>query len=381
MIRNDFLPLARPHITDEECKSVSEVIESGYWTTGPKVTEFENAITKYLMVDEALYAVGLISCTAGLHLSLVALGIGKGDEVIVPSWTFAATAQVVEWVGAQVVLCDIDEESLNIDVNKLENLITPRTKAIIPVHMAGYPCEMDAITTFAKRHNLRVIEDAAHAIGTKYNGKKIGNFSDLTVFSFYATKNLAMGEGGMVVSKNKELIEKIRKLSYFGINKEAFKRYEKGGTWFYDIEELGYKYNLDSVHAAIGLVQLKKLDWMNERRREIAEIYKRKLTPIIRFTTDSMNHFHIYHLFPIKIPTEIIKRDDLIIELKRRNIGSSVHFIPLHLHSFYKNRFPVKNFPVANKVFDQILSIPMFPSMTMEDVEYVADNLNEIMRK
>jgi len=381
MIRNDFLPLVRPYISDEEYKGVYEVLKSGNWTTGPKVTEFEDAITKYLRADEALHAVALISCTAGLHLSLVAMGIGKGDEVIVPTWTFAATAHVVGWVGAKVVLCDIDEKSLNVDVKKMEGLITPNTKAIIPVHMVGYPCDMDAIGAIAKKYNLTVIEDAAHAIGTKYHGKKIGNFSDLTVFSFYATKNLAMGEGGLVVSRDKEVIEKIRKLSYFGINKEAFKRYEKNGPWFYDIEELGYKYNLDSIHAAIGLSQLRKLDDMNERRRRIARIYKEKLTSKIRFTVDSEEHYHIYHLFPIKIPTEIIKRDALIIELKKRNIGSSVHFIPLHLHSFYKNRFPKEKFPVANKVFSEILSIPMFPSMTDGDIEYVVNNLNEILDK
>jgi dTDP-4-amino-4,6-dideoxygalactose transaminase len=380
-MRKDFLPLARPFVTEDEISAAIEVLQSGWWTTGPKVTEFENAITSYLKEDVELYAVGLNSCTAGLHLSLLALNIGKDDEVIVPAWTFAATAQVVEWVGAKLVLCDIEEDSLNIDVKKAERLITDKTKAIIPVHIAGYPCNMDALRELSGKYGLAIIEDAAHAIGTKYNGQKIGSFSDLTVFSFYATKNLAMGEGGLVVSKNRELIEKIRKLSYFGINKEAFKRYEKTGNCFYDIEGLGFKYNLDSVHAAIGLMQLKKLDAMNSRRREIARLYREKISPKVNFTKDSSEHFHIYHLFIIKITTDIIKRDDLINELKNRNIGSSVHFRPLHLHSFYRHRFYEGDFPVANKVFSEALSIPMFPSMTDDDVAYVINNLNNILEK
>lgn len=378
MIRNDFLPLSRPHVTADEIEAAVEVLQSGWWTTGPKVTEFEHKVAVYLKHDEPLFSVALNSCTAGLHLSLLALGIGEGDEVIVPTWTFAATSQVVEWVGARLVLCDIEEDNLNIDLKKAEKLITSRTKAIIPVHIAGYPCNMDALKELSEKYGLAIIEDAAHAIGTKYKGKKIGNFSDLTVFSFYATKNLAMGEGGIVVSKDRSLIEKIRKISYFGINKEAFKRYEKAGNWFYDIEETGFKYNLDSVHAAIGLVQLERLDAMNIRRREIAKLYKEGLSDKIRFTEDLDEHFHTYHLFMIKVPVDGIKRNDLIDELKKRNIGASVHFIPLHIHSFYRTRFPDHDFPVANRVFGEILSIPMYPSMTTEDVEYVINNLNSL---
>lgn len=376
--RNEFLPLAKPYITKDEINAASEVIQSGYWTTGPKVTEFETAFTDYLSEDVDLHAVALNSCTAGLHLSLLALGIEKGDEVIVPTWTFAATAQVVEWIGAKLVLCDIDENSLNIDIRLAEKLITHKTKAIIAVHMAGYPCDIDALQTLAQKHNLKVIEDAAHAIGTKYSGKKIGNFSDATVYSFYATKNLAMGEGGAVVSKDVQLIEKIRELSYFNINKEAFKRYNKSGNWFYDIEGIGYKYNLDSMHAAIGLTQLKKLDYMNNKRRQIAKSYKKNLHPNISFTKDNNKHFHTYHLFPIKIPRCSLTRDDLIFKLRDKNIGTSVHFRPIHLHSFYNKRFNKDDFPIANKLYGRILSIPMFPSMEDEDVEYVIKNLNNL---
>ena len=198
-----FIPLARPDIGDEEIELVSETIRSGWLTTGPKVAEFESSLCEYLKYDDELYCVGLNSCTSALFLSLVALGIKEGDEVIVPTWTFAATAQVVDWIGAKVVLCDVEEETLNIDIKKAEALITNRTKAIIPVHIAGYPCDMDGIAQLAKRYDLKIIEDAAHAIGTSYHGKKIGNFSHITCFSFYATKNLAMGEGGSAVSKIK----------------------------------------------------------------------------------------------------------------------------------------------------------------------------------
>ena len=375
-IRKDFLPVSRPHVTEDEISAAISVLRSGWWTTGPKTAEFEKEMAGYLKEDSEIFTAALSSCTAGLHLSLVALGIGAGDEVIVPTMTFAATAQVVDWIGAKPVLCDIEEDTLNIDTAKAELLITKKTRAIIPVHMGGYPCDMAAIGDLGDKHGLKVIEDAAHAIGAKYRGKKIGNFSDLTVFSFYATKNLAMGEGGMAVSKDKSLIDKIRKLSYFGINKEAFRRYEKSGNWIYDIEEKGYKYNLDDLHGAIGLAQVRKLDSMNRRRREIASFYRQRLSPPIRFTKDSDEHFHSYYIFQVKVHG----RDRLITALKERNIGTGVHFIPLHMHSFYKDRFSKESFPVANKVFSEILSIPMFPSMTEEDVDYVVTNLNDLAR-
>jgi len=372
-----FIPLARPDIGDEEVNLVAETIRSGWLTTGPKVEEFESLLSNYLKYDDEIYSVGLNSCTSALFLALIALGIKENDEVIVPTWTFAATAQVVDWIGAKVVLCDIEEDSLNIDIAKVEQLITDKTKAIIPVHIAGYPCDMGAIGNLAKKYNLKIIEDAAHAIGTSYKDKKIGNFSDVTCFSFYATKNLAMGEGGAAVSKDKGLIEKIRKLSYFGINKEAFKRYEKAGRWFYDIEEIGYKANLDSIHAALGIVQLNKLDKMNQRRREIAAYYRENLSDKLIFNKDSAEHFHTYHLFPIRLPKQI-KRDEFIENLKENNIGASVHFIPLHLHTFYKNR-DNRKFEIADKVFESILSIPMCSAMSDIEVKYVVKTINKII--
>jgi perosamine synthetase len=380
MIRKDFLPLARPHIGDEEISAVTHVLRSGFLTTGPKVFEFEHKLADYLKKDDPLYTVALNSCTACLFLALEALGIKPGDEIIIPTWTFAATAQVVEWIGAKPVFCDVESDSLNIDVEKAESVITPRTKGIIPVHFAGYPCDMERIQGLADRYDLKIVEDAAHAIGTRYNGIKIGNFSDVTCFSFYATKNLTMGEGGAAVSKNPKLIEKIRKLSYFGINKEAYQRYTKKGSWFYDVEELGYKCNLDSLHAALGVEQLRKLEQMNKRRRDIAAKYRTGLDARIGFTCDTPNHLHIYHLFPILLPIEIA-RDTFMEHLKVYNIGSSVHFIPLHRHTLYRKCCSSQSFPVADGVFPRIVSIPMYPEMTDPDIGYVIENINAILKE
>lgn len=379
-MRNNFLPLSRPCISSEEILAVTEILRSGHLTTGPEVTEFEDRLARYIGMH--IDAAALTSCTAGLYLSLLAHGIGRGDEVILPTWTFAATGHAVIWTGAKPVLCDIDEQSLNIDVGNLERLITPRAKVILPVHFAGYPCQIQEIAEIAKKHNLIIIEDAAHALGTKYNGKKIGNFGDATVFSFYATKNLTCGEGGMVISRNRKLIHKIRKLSYFGINKLAFNRYSGTGSWYYEIEEIGYKYNMDSIHAAIGLVQLKKLDRMNQRRRHIARLYRDGLDRRIRFTEDNQKHYHTYYIFPILVDKKLIKRNTFVEELKKRKIGASVHFIPLHKHPYYKKNISLDNeFPVADKVYEEIVSIPMFPGMSDSDVSYVIDNINNILKK
>jgi dTDP-4-amino-4,6-dideoxygalactose transaminase len=380
MIRSTFLPLAQPHISDEELAAVAEVVGSGWLTTGPKVHEFEQKFADYLKLDSPIHVTALNSCSSAMFLVLKALGIGPGDEVIIPTWTFAATGQIVEWAGAVPILCDVEGLSLGIDVGKAEKLITPHTKAIIPVHIGGYPCNMSGILKLAEKYSLKTIEDAAHAIGTRYNGIKIGNFSDATCFSFYATKNLAMGEGGAVASKNDQLIKKIEKIAYFGINKDAYKRYKKSGTWRYDIEELGYKCNLDSMHAALGLVQLKKIESLNHRRRSIAKTYKSQLDKSITYTENSDHHYHTFHLFQIILP-EKINRDNFIRQLKKVNIGSSVHFIPLHRHSYFKDRFTDEEFPNANAIYERILSIPMFPSMTNEDVGYVIDNINTMVRR
>ena len=263
---NGFLPLAKPGIGEEEINSVVDVLKSGWLTTGPKVKEFEEDVQRYIGCKKAI---GLTSCTGGLHIALAALGIGPGDEVIVPTYTFAATAHVVAWLGAKPVLVDVEKDTFNIDLNEIEEKITKRTKAIIPVHFAGHSCDIEGILKIAKRHNLFVIEDAAHAIGTEYKGKKIGNFGNATVFSFYVTKTMTTGEGGMVVTNDETLGNKLKKYSYFGVDKDAFNRYSDKGNWYYEIVDLGYKYNMDNIQGAMGVEQLKKLDKFIDKRRDV----------------------------------------------------------------------------------------------------------------
>jgi len=368
-VRDRFLPVSCPTLQADEIDRVVDVLRSGMWTTGPVTTQFEEKLSVYL---DNTPCVGLNSCTAALFLGLLATGVKPGDEVIVPVWTFAATAHVVEWLGAKPILCDIESASLNIDVAKAEVLCNAKTKAIMPVHMAGYPCDMNAIADLAQQRGLIVVEDAAHAIGTKYKEKKIGTLSDVTCFSFYATKNLAMGEGGAVSCPDPDLAERIRALGYFGINKSAFKRYEKAGAWRYDVEALGYKYNLDSMHAAIGLVQLEHLDAANRYRRHLAARYREKLPVGIIPTVNSPEHYHTHHIYPVILP-EGVDRDDFFQNLKKYNIGASVHFMPLHLHSYYAPRYPRGSFPVAEAVFERIITLPMHNSMTEEDVDYVSE--------
>lgn len=375
-----FLPLARPSTTQAELDAAAEVLRSGWWTTGPKVAEFERKFAQYLGQGRQLHAVGLSSCTAAMHLALRALGVGPGDEVIVPTWTFAATALVVEWVGARPVLCDVEEATLNINVRKAADLVTPRTKAIMPVHIAGYPCDMEAIAALAREKRLFVVEDAAHAIGTRVDGRLIGGLSDVTCFSFYATKNLAMGEGGAAVSADPELVERIRHLSYFGIDKKnALERYGRSGTWRYNVAEMGFKDNLDSVRAAIGLVQLARLEAMNARRREIAASYRERLSPKLVLPVYDERHVHSYHLFIARIPQAVISRDEFVERLREQGIGTSVHFIPLHLHTHFASAWDATLFPMATRCFEEVVSLPLFPDMTDDDVDRVVETVNQVV--
>lgn len=383
MSQRDFIPLGRPSVTQAELDAVAEVIRSGWWTTGPAVTRFEQQLAAFIGHDTPVHALGLNSCTSALHLSLMALGIGPGDEVIVPTWTFIATSHVVEWLGATPVLCDVDEGTLNIDVAAAAKLITPKTKAIMPVHIAGWPCDMDAVAELAKAHDLFVVEDAAHAIGTYYNGTHVGTRSDAACFSFYATKNLAMGEGGAVVSHSAELVERMRGLSYFGISKASvMERYGKNGSWRYDVEGLGYKCNLDSMHAALGLVQLERLEAMNHRRREIAAAYRAGLSPKLRFLNDQdPKHTHAYHLFILRVPKDVMDRDEFIAKLREKDVGTSVHFIPLHLHPHFAKLYKPQDLPVASRCFEEVVSLPMYPDLSDNDVTYVIDTVNDLVGK
>lgn len=382
--RADFLLIAKPMIGQEEITAVTDVLKSGWLTTGPKVKEFEQNMQTYTGCKTAI---GLTSCTGGMHIALAALGIGKGDEVIVPAYTFAATAHVVAWLGATPVLVDVEKDTFNIDPKAIEKAITPKTKAIIPVHFAGHACDMDAIMAIAKKNKLAVVEDAAHAVGTDYKGKKIGNFGDITVFSFYATKNMTTGEGGMIVTNNEELGKKLRRFAYFGVDKDAFNRYSNKGTWYYEIVELGFKYNMDNIQGALGVEQLKKLESFIAKRQQLAKVYDELLKGVPHVTRPTAHAYtrHTFHLYPILVDWDAagVSRDAVIAKLRELNVGTSVHFIPLHLHPHYQKQYGYKrgDFPNTESLFDRELSIPLYPGMNEDDVRYVVEALKEALKK
>jgi len=370
------IPFHKAHITDEEINLVVEAIKSGWLTMGPKTIEFEEKFRDYIFQNENEkgYAISCNSCTAALHLALKAIGLKSGDEVIVPTNTFIATAEVVTYFGAKPVLCDIEENTHNIDVSKIENLITEKTKAIIPVHFAGQPCDMDEILNIAKKYNLFVIEDAAHALPSRYKGKMIGTIGDITCFSFYATKTLTTGEGGMATTFNENYAKNMKINRLHGISRDAWDRYTLKGSWYYEVVDNGLKYNTTDINSALGLAQLKKVDWMRKRREEIANMYTSafKGTKVIPPTIKS-NRETSWHLYVIKVNN----RDELHDKLKEEGIGTSVHFIPVHKHPYYKNTFKYKDsdYPVANHVFEKSLSLPIYPDLTKEEVEYIIDKV------
>jgi perosamine synthetase len=370
------IPFHKAHITDEEINLVVETIKSGWLTMGPKTIEFEEKFRDYIFQNENEkgYAVSCNSCTAALHLALKAIGLKSGDEVIVPTNTFIATAEVVTYFGAKPVLCDIEENTHNIDVSKIENLITEKTKAIIPVHFAGQPCDMDEILKIAKKYNLFVIEDAAHALPSRYKGRMIGTIGDITCFSFYATKTLTTGEGGMATTFNENYAKNMKINRLHGISRDAWDRYTLKGSWYYEVVDNGLKYNTTDINSALGLAQLKKVDWMRKRREEIANMYTsafkgtKVISPTIKPDRETS-----WHLYVIKVNN----RDELYDKLKEEGIGTSVHFIPVHKHPYYKNTFKYKDpdYPVANYVFEKSLSLPIYPDLTKEEIEYIIDKV------
>lgn len=370
-------------ISSAELKAVKEVLKSGWLTTGPKVKEFEEKVQEYVSCKKAI---GLTSCTGGLHIALAALGIGPGDEVIVPTYTFAASAHVVAWLGAKPVLVDVEKDTFNIDVEAIEKAITSKTKAIMPVHFAGHACDMDKILEVAKKHNLFVLEDAAHAIGTDYKGKKIGSFGDAAVYSFYVTKAITTAEGGMIVTNDEEFGKKLKRFAYFGVDKDAFNRYSDKGNWYYEIIELGYKYNMDNIQGAMGVEQLARIEKFISKRRKFAKLYNKllKSIPEIIIPTEKKYTRHPYHLYPILLDIDKagMTRADFINKLREYNIGTSVHFIPLHLHPYYQKIYGYKrgDFPVAEYLFDREVSLPLWPGMKKEDVEYVVDAIKELLK-
>lgn len=379
-----FLPFHRALIEEAEKKAVLDVLETGWLTTGPRAKQFESEFASYV---GASHAIAVNSCTAALHLALAALDIEEGDEVILPTMTFAASGEVVLYRKAKPVLVDCAEDSYHIDPERIEAAITHRTRVILPVHYAGYPCDMDAILDIARRHNLEIVEDAAHSLPASYKGKMIGSIGHITCFSFYATKTLTTGEGGMITTEDQRLADRMRILSLHGISRDAWKRYTAEGSWRYDILEAGYKYNLADLQAAVGLAQLSKCDSMRSSRAAIAAEYTRQLGSLEAFEVPRSEwpEQHAWHLYVIQVNSRALRihRDQVIEELKQRGIGTSVHFIPLHLHSLYQRHLGYRRgqFPNAEARFDRSLSLPIYPSMTADEVSRVVGALHDIAVK
>jgi dTDP-4-amino-4,6-dideoxygalactose transaminase len=376
-----FLPFHRASVGAEEMDAVLDVLRSGWLTTGPRVKQFEAAFAKH---TAATHAIAVSSCTAALHLALAAIGLEKEDEVILPTMTFASSGEVVLYFGARPILIDSAPQSFHMDPSLVEAAITPRTKAILPVHYSGYAFELDALRDIARRHRLKIVEDAAHSFPSAYNGQPIGSIGDITCFSFYATKTLTTGEGGMVTTENPEYADRIRILSLHGISRDAWKRYSAEGSWRYDIEALGYKYNLTDLQAAIGMAQLQKSQLLLERRAALAARYSQALTGLDAFTTPSVpeNVTHAWHLYVLQLNLDRLRisRDRFIEELKVRGIGTSVHFIPLHLHSLYQQQcgYRTGQFPNAERHFSRAISLPLFPDLSFAEQDRVIESLQEI---
>ena len=386
-----FLPFALPDIGDEEIAEVVDTLRSGWVTTGPKAKRFEQDFAAWLAEGgeasaQGLHCIAVNSATAGLHLALEALGIGPGDEVITTTHTFTATAEVVRYLGADVKLVDIDPATLNIDPALIEAAITPRTKAILPVHYAGLAADMPAILAIARRHGLKVVEDAAHALPTTCGGRRIGTLaSDATVFSFYANKTITTGEGGMVVTRDAELAKRIKVMRLHGMSRDAFDRFTaKVPSWYYEIVAPGFKYNLTDIAAAIGIHQLKKARRFAQQRAAIAAHYTAELAdlPLLTAPSAPIGEQHAWHLYPLRLTDgAAVDRDGLIERLFAAGIGVSVHYIPLHLQPYWRDRYGLRaeDFPHSQHAYERMLSLPIYTRMTDDDVTRVVATLHSAM--
>ena len=383
-MNKDYLLFHKPFISEEEIEEMSDTLRSGWLSMGPKTIRFEEEFNKYI---GAKRSVAVSSWTAAGHLTLEAFGIERGDEVIVPTMTFPATAEIVCYFGAKPVIVDVDEDTLNISLEEIEKAITPKTKAIIPVHYGGQPCDLDEIQAIANAHNLKVLEDAAHSLPATYKDKKIGTISDVTCFSFYATKTLSTGEGGMICTNNEEIAERCAIMRLHGINRDAWKRYSESGSWYYEVVAPGYKYNFTDLQASLGLPQLKKVDAMWEWRKKIAAKYfdGLKNLDLIKLPFVKTDRESSWHLFPVRLNLEMLtkNRAQIIDELKNNNIGVGVHFMPVHQHLYYSETFKLddKNFPVASAAFPRLMSLPIYPGMTDQSVEKVINTVTDLLNK
>jgi perosamine synthetase len=370
-----MIPLFRPHVGKEELKAIEHSFQTGWIGYGPKIKEFEDKFSAY---TNARYSIGLNSATAALHLALQGLGIKAGDEVIIPALTFASTAHVVMYLNAVPVFADIREDTLCIDPEDIKRKLTPRTRAIIPVHYSGHPCEMDKILELAKERNLAVIEDAAQATGAEYRGRKIGSLeSSATCFSFEAKKNLTTGEGGMLTTNNEELAKRVKLLRWVGIDKSTEARSRgKNYSWYYEVIDLGYKYHMNDIQAAMGIVQLSKLDQMNGRRREIVNAYNEAFSKVPQVTrpTEKDHVKSAYWSYVIQVDD----RDGLIRHMNENGVSAGVHYMPIHMHPFYR-KFTA-DVPVTERVWKRLVTLPLFVDLTDEDVQKVIETVRSFFK-
>jgi perosamine synthetase len=391
--RKEFLAFHRPDISDDEILETVDALKSGWITTGPKTKEFERRFAEYV---GASHAIAVNSCTAAMHLALDAIGLTSGDQVITSPYTFAATAEVVRYFDANPVFVDIRPTDLNIDPDLIEAAVTERTRAIIPVHIAGLPAELDAIYAIAAKHDLAVIEDAAHSFPAKYRGHTIGRDRDsglagdvpnLSCFSFYATKTITTGEGGMICTNDETLAERCRIMALHGISKDAWKRYTAEGSWYYEIVAPGYKYNLTDVASAMGLGQLRRVEQMWQRRREIAMQYNEAFGVFreLQIPADRADCQHAWHLYILRLNLDQLRLDraEFVQQLKELNIGTSVHFIPLHMHPYYRETYGYapSDFPVAFGEFQRAISLPIYSNMRDQDVKDVINGVSYLVEK
>jgi dTDP-4-amino-4,6-dideoxygalactose transaminase len=380
--RKEFLPFSPPCVGEEEIQEVVDTLRSRWITTGPKTRRFEVEFAAYLGAPGAL---ALNSCTAGLHLALATLGVGPGDEVITTPITFAASVNVIEHVGARPVLVDVEPDTLNIDPAAVVAAVTPRTCAILPVHYAGHPADLDPLRELAQQAELAIVEDAAHAIPARYKGQPIGSGLNLVAFSFYATKNLTTGEGGMLTG-DPALLDRARILSLHGMSRDAWKRYDQEGSWRYDILVPGFKYNMTDIQAALGLWQLQKLHRFQDRRREVVRRYAEAFRDeeALELPVERPEVQHAWHLYVLRLRPAVLQigRDQVIAELARRNIGTSVHFIPIHLHPYYRDKYAYAPtaFPVALENYERMLTLPLHAGLGDQDVADVIEAVMDVLR-